>query len=130
MLMAIVVGVFIAFVCVAGFDELSLAAYPPPQGMDFKNPAAIAKYMDAVPFGSHAIVAAGWFAAPFLGAATGILIGRRSLPGWIIASAFLVAATFNLIQIPHPQWMVLAGFILPGLAAMAAEFVLSGRVAS
>jgi hypothetical protein len=128
MLIAIVAGIVLAFGCVAGFDALAQAIYPVPAGLDFNDPAVLATFVESLPFGAKAIIAAGWFFAPLLGAAAAIYIGRVSLTGWIVAAAFLAAATFNLILIPHPQWMAIAAFVLPGLAAMFAQFVMSGRI--
>jgi hypothetical protein len=128
MLIAIVAGVVLALASVSGFDMLSHALYPPPPGVDFKDPATLAAYMTTLPFGAKAIVAAGWLAAPFLGALAAIWIAREDFPGWVVAAFFLAAATANVIMIPHPKWMVVACFVLPGIAAMLAQFALSGRV--
>jgi hypothetical protein len=128
MLIAIVAGIVLAFGCVAAFDAVSHAMFPPPAGLDFRDPAVLAGYVASMPFGAQAIIAAAWFAAPFLGALTAMFISRGSLAGWIVASAFLMAAAFNLILIPHPQWMVIAAFALPGLAAMLAQLAMSARI--
>jgi hypothetical protein len=130
MLIALLGGIVLALVAVSGFDMLSHALYPPPEDLNFKDPAALAAYVASTPVGAKAIIAAGWFVAPFLGAFAAIAIARESMPGWIVAAIFLAAATMNLMIIPHPQWMVIACFALPGLAAMLAQFLLSGRIQS
>jgi hypothetical protein len=129
-LIAVVVGFVLAVGTVMGFDMVSHALYPPQAGLDLKDPAVLAGYVDALPLGAKGIVAAGWFFAPLLGALAAIMIGRESLPGWIVATIFLAAATFNVILIPHPQWMVVACFVLPGLAAILAQQLMSGRIES
>lgn len=128
MLIALLGGIVLALAGVSAFDALSHALYPPPPGLDFKDPAVLTGYVESMPFAAKAIVAAGWFVAPFLGAMAAIWIARDTMPGWIVAAVFLAAATMNLILIPHPQWMVIACFALPGLAAMFAQLALSGRV--
>jgi hypothetical protein len=128
MLIALLAGIVLALLCVSGFDMLSHALYPPPAGLDFKDPAVLATYVESVPFGAKGIIVAGWFFAPFLGAMAAIYIARDTMPGWIVAAVFLAAATMNLVLIPHPQWMAIACFVLPGVAAMLAQLFLSGRV--
>jgi hypothetical protein len=130
MLIAIVLGIVLAFGGVAAFDMVSHTIYPPPPGLNFNDPAVLATFVESLPFGAKAIIAAGWFFAPLLGALVAIAIARENLPGWIVATAFLAAATTNLILIPHPHWMVVACFVLPGLAAMLAQLLMSGRVQS
>lgn len=129
-LIAIVAGFALSVGAVAAFDALSHALYPPPPGVDFKDPAALAGFVESMPFAAKAIVAVGWFVAPLLGALLAIGIARDNLPGWIVATLFLAAAVTNLFFIPHPQWMVVACFVLPGLAAMLAQLFMSGRVES
>jgi hypothetical protein len=127
-LIAIVAGIVMSFGCVAAFDAASAAFFPPPPGLNFNDPAVLAAYVVSMPFAAQAIIAAGWFCAPYIGALFAMYIGRASLPGWIVAAAFLAAATFNIILIPHPQWMAIAAFVLPGLAAMAAQLTMSARI--
>jgi hypothetical protein len=127
--LASVAGVAVAIACVSGFDMLSHSMSPAPAGLDMNDMAALAAYVESTPVTAKLIIAAGWFVAPFLGALVAIAIARDNLPGWIAASVFLAAATFNIVLIPHPQWLVLACFILPGLGAMLAQLVMSGRVA-
>lgn len=130
MLIALLGGIVLALACVSGFDGLSHALYPPPEGLNFRDPAVLATYVASTPFGAKAIIVSGWFVAPFLGALVAIWIARDDMPGWIVATIFLAAAVMNVILIPHPQWMVIACFALPGVAAMMAQFLMSGRAAS
>ena len=128
MFAGIAAGIVLAMFGVAGMDGLAHALFPVPPGLDLKDPAVLATYVEGLHFGAKAIVAAGWFLAPFLGALAAIVISRESISGWIVASAFLAAATYNLVLIPHPQWMVVACFVFPGLAAILAQQAISGRI--
>jgi hypothetical protein len=127
MLIALLCGIVLALICVSGFDMLSHALSPPPPGLDVKDPAALAAYVASTPLWAKAIVVSGWFFAPFLGALIAIWIARDDMPGWIVATIFLAAATMNIVLIPHPQWMVVACFVLPGVAAMMAQLAMSKR---
>lgn len=128
MLIAIVVGIALAVGSVALFDAISHALYPLPPGLDLKDPAVQAVFVESLPDAAKAIIVSGWFFAPLYGALAAIAIAKDSFPGWIVAAFFLAASTMNLILIPHPQWMVIACFTLPGIAAMLAQLMLSRRI--
>src|SRR5688572_12159491 len=110
----------IAYTVVAAIAQ---AAWPPPAGLDLRDPAAIAAVVGSLPTGARLTVLAG----PLLGAFAGALVGARlaepsqraAVSGFIGA---LVAANtaFDWSRVGHPDWMLAAGVLLSLGAAVAA----------
>jgi hypothetical protein len=118
-----VTGIVVAMLIVTGFDMLSHLVYSPPAGVDWNDRAAAAQAIASTPFAALAVLSAGWFLAPFLGGMAATVIARTPLAGWIVASVLLAATVANLILLPHPPWMVYAGFVLPTLGAVMARLL-------
>ncbi len=119
--MGAVAGLIAAFACIAAFEFLDQALYPLPPGFNIDDPAQMRRLMTIMPTPAIALVALGWFAGALRGGYLADRIGRRALPGWIVAALILVAAVANMAMIPHPAWMWAAGIILPVVAAWLAQ---------
>ena len=115
-ILSIVGGVIAAFVIVMLGDMLSQAlaassAGAPPA--DMTDRAAIEAWMAGLPVTVFAVMLAGWTLAAFSAAYLAARFGRRGAwPGWVAAGLFLCATTANLLMIPHPVWMTVAGVVL------------------
>ena len=114
-ILSIVVGVLIAFVIVMAGDMLSqsMAGSAGPAPTDMNDRAAMAAYVAGLPTGVFLVMLATWTVAAFAAAAFAARFGRRGAwPGWVAAGLFLCATAANLIMIPHPAWMAIAGVVL------------------
>lgn len=111
--LGIVAGVVIAFACIMGVEMLDHMLYPPPPGMDFNDPAQLARLMHMMPTAAIAIVALGWFIAAWIGGWAANAIAKRAVAGWVVALLIVAGAVVNLMAIPHPAWMWAAGLLLP-----------------
>ncbi|MCS6625009.1 hypothetical protein N0B44_19010 [Roseibacterium beibuensis] len=115
-ILSIVAGVVAAFVIVMLGDMLSHAvaassAGAPPS--DMTDRAAIEAYMAGLPTTVFAVMLAGWTIAAFAAAFVAARFGRKGAwPGWVAAGVFLCATGANLLMIPHPVWMSVAGVVL------------------
>lgn len=115
LILSIVVGVVIAFVIVMAGDILSqtMAASAGPAPTDMNDRAAMQAYVAGLSMTVLIAMLATWTAAAFAAAAFAARFGRRGAwPGWIAAGLFLCATAANLLLIPHPAWMAIAGVLL------------------
>ena len=120
-LLGIVAGVVVAFVCVFAIEMVGHTAYPPPPDMDLTKAEDVARLMETVPAAALAFVAAAWFVGALAGAWTANAVARRPLAGWIVALLIVCGAVATMIMIPHPAWMWGAGLGLPIVAAWLAQ---------
>lgn len=112
---SIIVGVVIAFVIVMAGDMLSqsMAASAGPAPTDMNDRAAMRAYVAGLPMTVFITMLATWTVAAFAAAAFAARFGRRGAwPGWVAAGLFLCATAANLLLIPHPAWMAIAGVLL------------------
>lgn len=115
-ILSIVAGVVAAFVIVMLGDMAShavaaSAAGAPPA--DMSDRAAIEAYMAGLPATVFMVMLAGWTIAAFAAAFIAARLGRKGpWPGWVAAGVFLCATAANLLMIPHPVWMAVAGVAL------------------
>lgn len=82
---------------------------------------AIAAAMRDMPIGALVVVVAAWALGAALGAFAACRVGGANFVPLSIAVAALSVAfvSINLIAIPHPMWMNVAGVALPPAAALA-----------
>jgi uncharacterized membrane protein YfcA len=126
MLGGVVAGVVVAFLCVFVVESVLHGLYPPPAGLDVKNPADQARLMEAMPALAKAMVLLGWFIGALAGAWTAKRIAQRSLAGWLVALVVIAAGIATMLMIPHPAFMWAGGILLPLLGAWIADRI-SGR---
>lgn len=127
---AIISGVF-AMMIVITFVQLTniKLLFPPPAGIDWNNPEAVAAFASSLPVAAMAVVVFGWLLGSFVGAAVAARIAVR----YRVASALLIGAlvvagvVHSVLTISHPTWVVAAGMLLPlPLAYFAAKLVQKG----
>jgi hypothetical protein len=124
--LGVVAGVVVAFLCVLAVEYAGQTIYPPPPGTDLNDPEQVARLMASAPTAALAFVAAAWFVGALAGAWVANAVARRALAGWIVALLVLAACIAILLMIPgHPTWMWAAGVLLPliggGLAQRLAK---------
>ena len=121
-LLGVIAGAVVAFLCVMAVEYAAHMVYPPPPGFDFNDPEQLARAMASASTGAFAIVAAGWFVAALIGAWVGSAVAKRALAGWIVTLIVVAACIANLLMIPgHPAWMWAAGILLPLIAGWLAQ---------
>lgn len=132
LILSIVGGVIIAFAIVMAGDMLSqsLASSAGPAPTDMNDRAAMEAYVAGLPTIVFIAMLATWTIAAFAAAAFAARFARRGAwPGWVAGGLFLCATAANLLMIPHPAWMVIAGVVLVVAAAWFGARVGSGGVA-
>ena len=118
--LGVVAGIVVAFLCVFAVEFVGHGLYPPPEGLDARNPADQARLMAAMPAAAKALVLAGWFLGALAGAWTANRIAGRGLAGWIVAVLVIAAGVATMLMFPHPAWMWAGGIALPLVAAWIA----------
>jgi len=84
-------------------------------------------YMEALPVGAYLFVLASWVVAKFCGGVVSSLVaGTRPVLFSAIVGAVVLAATLaNLLMLPHPVWVSVAG-----VAGVVAAAVAAGKAMS
>ena len=116
---AVVLGVVSAFLTVWLIDRLNHFIYPPPEGLDFTDMAAVEPYLATLPVGAFVLILASSVVAAFIGTLVAIYIGTiRPFNCAVIVGGIVLAATIaNFIAIPHPLWLSTATLL--GVVASA-----------
>jgi hypothetical protein len=120
-ILGVVAGLVVAFLCVMGIEAVGHLVYPPPPGTDLTDPAQVARLMEIVPAAALAFVAAAWFVGALAGAWVANAVAKRALAGWIVALLVIAGGVATMIMIPHPAWLWAAGIVLPVIAGMLAQ---------
>jgi len=104
-----VIGVIIIMIT----ESIGHMIYPPPEGVDVKDPEQLKAIMHSIPFGAKLAVLIAWGLGVFGGGTAGVLIsGRKGLPATIIAILLLAGAGITMIMIPHPTWMMIGAVLV------------------
>jgi hypothetical protein len=127
-ILAIVVGALLAFVVVGAGDALSMVLFMPAEWTSEKvrkameeDPQKLADLFKTMPVEALMIMVAGWGLAAFLGGLVAAFISgwARCWHAGIIGGVLLIAIVVNfyrmtnLYDIAHPDWMIVAGLLLP-----------------
>lgn len=100
-------GLIVGVIIIMGIEMASHIVFPPPEGVDFKDPEQLKTIMASAPLGAKLAVLLAWGLGVFGGGAAGVLMsGRKKIPATIIAFLLLIATGLNLFLIPHPNWMI------------------------
>ena len=105
---------------IALIQMLSAKIYPPPAGLDFKDQAAVAKYMAALPLGAFLMVLlsylVGFTLAVFL--AIRLSVSQPERQGLLATMFFGAGSVMNLMGLPHPMWFWIANLAVLMVAAV------------
>jgi len=119
--LGVVAGFVVAFLCVAGIETIGHMAYPPPPGTNLGDPAQLARLMENIPAAALAFVWGAWFIGALAGAWVANLVAKRALAGWIVALLVIAGGIYTMTIIPHPVWMWAMGILLPLIAGWLAQ---------
>lgn len=115
--LGVVVGAIVIFIV----EGAGHALFPPPAGIDLKDPAALATVMAQIPFGAKAAVLAGWFLGIVAGGVASLLVAQRWAPvAWVVTLSLFGLAAVTMATIPHPLWMVVSAVALSGFGGWLA----------
>ena len=124
-LVGIVVGVVCAAAIVAVVESLGHMIFPPPAGVDMKDPQALKTIMHQIPFGAKAAVLVAWGLGVFGGGLVAKVISKGAPNAvWAVAAVMLVFSGITLVMIPHPVWMIVGAVVVTVIGALAADRVI------
>jgi MFS family permease len=119
--LAVLGGVVLGALVVFVIEIAGHSVFPPPRNIDFKDPDALRAAMAQNPLGAKLFVVGGWFAGSFAGCVLTGFLSRRWAPAiWVVAGTMLFFIASTLATLPHPGWMMLAGFAGAPLAGILA----------
>lgn len=127
-IVATIAAMLVAGVVVGLTEAAGHLIFPPPPGIDVTNPADQARLMELVPLGAKIAVVFAWFLGALAGCSVATVIGRTTLPGWIVAALLIAASLFTTQMFPHPLWMIVAAVALPIVAKLCADRLFAARL--
>ncbi len=122
-LLAVLAGIVAAFVVIMLMEQLSTMVYPPPPGIDFKDPAQLKAFMATMPTTALLLVLLGYA----LGGLAGGAVAAKLSPDLPIRSAgtiavvLVIGSLMNLRAIPSPLWFEAANLVVVALTPFAGE---------
>lgn len=124
---AVLAGLFTAVAVIAVIETVSHRIWPPPPGIDFRDPEQLRGFMESLPATALLMVLAAWVIGTLAGGLVGCWIGRERpyLISGIIGAVLLGATVLNLAALPHPTWFSVAAV----LGVIAAAWI-AGRIAT
>lgn len=110
LLVAVILGIVGAFVCIVLVESASHWFWPLPTGLDFNDPAQLANFVGNMPIGALLALVFGWCVGAFVGSAISTRIApihkaRAALSVFVVLA---LATCANFLMIPHPLWLLLA----------------------
>ena len=112
-------GIALAIAVIIIVEMVGNALYPPPPGIDPKNPEAMARLIGTMPRAALMAIVLGWTAGAFLGSWLAARIARSVWPAVVVGALVVCGAVANMLTIPHPVWMWVSGIVLVGLMTLA-----------
>lgn len=114
LVIAVAVGLFAAFLVIAGVEWLSALRYPLPKGLDIADYRAMAAYIANLPTGALINVLVGWALGSMV---CGFFIriiskSKSKTPAYLAGLVLLTTGIVNTFTYPHPVWFMVIGVLL------------------
>ena len=108
-IVAVVVGMIVAFIFMIAIESYSHSIYPTPEGLNPMDPAdkeAFQAFLDAAPLGMFLIVLLGHIVAAFFGGFIAAFINKSQTrrAALIVGMLLTMAGIVNLSAFAHPIW--------------------------
>lgn len=109
-ILAVLAGLLMGGVVMAAVEWAGYHLYPLPAGIDATDPAQLQVVMQQLPIGAWLFVLVAWF----FGAVDGALLAAWLAPSrpWryalLVVALLALAASANVLLLPHPDWFVAA----------------------
>ncbi len=110
--LAVVIGVILGVVVISITESIGHIIFPPPEGVDLKDPEALSAIMDTIPVGAKMSVLIAWGLGIFAGGIAAMKISQgQNLTAWIVAGILFAFAVMTMFAIPHPVWMMIGSVV-------------------
>lgn len=119
--LATVVGVIVAILLIVGIETVGHRLYPPPPGLDLRDPEVLRDMVRSMPVAAIGSVLLAWVAGALAGswAAARIAVQWRIGHAGVVGAVVLAGAVANMLMVPHPAWMWVGAIVLVPLASYA-----------
>lgn len=120
-LLGVLAGLATMFVVIMLVELLGAQVFPPPEGVDMRDPQVLASAMAQMPLGALAMVVVAWVLGAFAGGwvAARVSVAHPRAAAAIVALAVVAGVVLMVLSFPHPLWMTVLGLVLPVPAALA-----------
>lgn len=110
-ILAVVGGGLVCGIVVFAVEAISSRVFPLPSGVDPTDPEVVRAAVAQLPPGAFLFVLLAWFLGPFAGAwvAARLAPGSPLVHGMVVAGLVVASAVANMLMLPHPSWMWVAG---------------------
>lgn len=114
-ILAVILGIVVAGLIVAGIETIGHTLNPPPPGTDLTSPEALKTLIASLPVAALVIVVLAWALGSIGGGFTAAKISRQHKRGAALAVGIVMVllVASNFFVIPHPLWMMALGVLLP-----------------
>jgi pimeloyl-ACP methyl ester carboxylesterase len=122
-ILAVIAGAIVMWLTIFALEFVGQALFPPPAGLDPKDPAQLAQVIAQMPAGAMAMLVVAWVAGAFTGGFTAARLSQRHPRGVAAFVALLVmAGVAGMIYLvpDHPMWVSALGLALPIPVALLA----------
>ena len=128
-ILGMLLGVVTMMFTIYALEFIGHALYPPPAGLDPRNPEHLSMIMATAPAGAMAMLVLTWTAGAFVGGWTGARIARHARAAAVAVALFVMAGVAGMIaMVPeHPKWVSALGLLLPIPAALIAAKLAARR---
>lgn len=114
-ILAVILGVVVAGLIVAGIETIGHTLNPPPAGTDLTQPGALDTLIASLPVTALVIVVFAWALGSIGGGFAAAKISRQHKFGAALAVGIVMVllVASNFFVIPHPLWMMAVGVLVP-----------------
>jgi hypothetical protein len=109
---AVIAGMIVAFLLVAGAEGIAHKIYPPPPGTNMQDMAQMKAFVATLPLSALLVVLTGWLIATFVATWLAARIAGTPVPGYIVGALLLCAGIANAFIIPQPVWFSIASIVI------------------
>ena len=92
-------------------EKLGHTVYPPPPDFDYKDVEALRLLIENAPLGALLFVVLAWALGSLAGGLIAALIAveDKTKQALFVGGILMVLGVINMMSIPHPVWMQIAG---------------------
>ena len=119
--LGVVAGLAAMFVVIMLVEFAGAQLFPPPEGVDMRDPEVLASAMAQMPIAALALVVVAWVLGAFAGGwvAAKVSVAHPRVAAVVVALAVVAGVVMMVLSFPHPLWMTVLGLVLPVPAALA-----------
>ena len=119
--LGVVAGLATMFVVIMLVELLGAQLFPPPEGIDMRDPEGLASAMAQMPLGALALVVVAWVLGAFARGwvAPKVSAAHPRAAAVTVALAVVAGVVMMVLSFPHPLWMTVLGLALPVPVALA-----------